>query len=142
MKSNKNLIKPFRGFLLENLSISDRLELFKLGLGEGFKVLKVRVDWENLGQKKFDGTAMPYMKCWFFENWPELTDDDDSWVEYPDRKLVDLYLSGDPGDVEYVDYQIMQIARDQGADLIWETIDGSWRDARTGEPLGQLHKIR
>jgi hypothetical protein len=118
------------------------LELIKLGLiDSGFRVLKVRVDWENLGQKKFDGSSMPYMKCWFYENWPNTTEDDDSWVEYPDRRLVDMYLNDDPGDVEYVDYLKMQIARDNGADLIWETIDNTWRDATTSEYIESLHRF-
>jgi hypothetical protein len=138
------MLKNFSRFILESHSRdwTAELDLHKLGLiNTGFMVLKVQVDWENLGQKKFDGTAMPYMKCWFFENWPNTTEDDDSWVEYPDRRLVDMYLNGDPGDVEYVDYQIMKIARDHDADLIWETIDGTWRDAKTGEQVESLHRL-
>lgn len=134
-------IKSFAEFLTEGRDWAGQVELARMGLGDGFRVLKVRVDWENLGQKRFDGTWQPYMKCWFYENWPNATEDDDSWVEYPDRKLVDRYINGDPGDVEMVDYHIMTIARDHDVDLIWETIDGTWRDAKTGEPVASLHRL-
>jgi hypothetical protein len=133
-------IISFAAFLNEGQGWEDRVRLAQIGIGEGLRVLKVRVDWQNLGQKKFDGTLMPHMKCWFYENWPLSTEEDDSWVEYPDRRLVDLYTNGDPGDVELVDYHIMKIARDHDADLIWETIDGTWRDVQTGEHIGKLHR--
>ena len=137
---NKSFTK-FADFVRESLDWPVKVELARMGLGDGLRVLKVRVDWENLGQKRFDGTWQPYMKCWFYENWPDSSEDPDSWVEYPDRKLVDLYLNGDPGDVELVDYHIMKIARDNGADLIWETIDNTWRDAHTGQPVEALHRL-
>ena len=134
-------ITSFSEFLTEGGDWEAKTELARMGLGDGVRVLKVRVDWENLGQKKFDGTSMPYMKCWFYENWPNTTEDYDSWVEYPDRRLVDLYTNDEPGDVELVDEHIMKIARDHDADLIWETIDGTWRDALTGEPVAKLHRM-
>ena len=134
-------ITSFAEFLTEGQNWEAKIELSRMGLGDGVRVLKVRVDWENLGQKRFDGTWQPYMKCWFYENWPNTTEDDDSWVEYPDRKLVDMHINGDPGDVEMVDYHIMKIARDHDVDLIWETIDGTWHDAQTGEPVASLHRL-
>lgn len=131
--------------LLESAVARDwaaELELRKLGLSsDPIRVLKVRVDWENLGQKKFDGTPLPYMKCWFYEDWPNVTDDDDSWVEYPSSELVNLYLAGEPGDVELVDELIMELARDNGADLVWETIDRTWRDVETGLTVTPLNRL-
>jgi|688.fasta_scaffold699704_2 hypothetical protein len=133
-------IKSFAAFLTESGDWRDRVRLAQIGIGEGLRVLKVRVDWQNLGQKKFDGSLMPYMKCWFYENWPLSTEDDDSWEVYPDRELVELYLNEEPGDVEMVDAEIMEIARDWDADLVWETADNTWLDVQTGEHLGKLHQ--
>ena len=136
---NKSFTK-FADFVRESLDWSAKVELAQLGIGDGLRVLKVRVDWAELGQRNFDGTPVPYMKCWFYEDWPN-SSEHDSWHEYPDRKLLDLYLNGEPGDVEYVDWNIMKIAQDHEADLIWETIDGTWRDAHTGRPVAQLHRL-
>ena len=127
-------------FLNEGQGWEDRVRLAQIGIGEGLRVLKVRVDWPNLGQRKFDGTLMPHMQCWFYENWPLSTEDDDSWQVYPDRELVDLYLNEEPGDVEMVDAEIMEIARDWDADLVWETTDGGWYDVQTGQYIGKLHR--
>lgn len=134
-------IKSLAEFLNESRDWEDRVRLAQIGIGEGPRVLKVRVDWENLGQKKFDGTLMPYMKCWFYENWPNTTDADDSWEVYPDLELVYLYLNEEPGDVELVDDHIMEIARDWDADLVWETTDGGWRDVQTGQFISKLHRL-
>ncbi len=133
-------IKSFAEFLTESGDWRDRLRLAQLGLGDGARVLKVRVDWQNLGERNWDGRLMPHMKCWFYENWPDTPEDnDDSWEVYPDQELVDLYLNEKPGDVEMVDAEIMEIARDWYADLVWETTDNTWRDVQTGEHLGKLH---
>ena len=140
---SKLIIKSFAEFVSESTSWSEKFELMRMGIDteSGFKVLKIRIDWDNLDQKSIDGSPLPYMKCWYYEDWPNSTDDDDSWVEYPSKELVRLYKEGLPGDNELVFGEILEIAKDHGVDLIWELTDGEWFDAKTGENLGQLNKL-
>jgi hypothetical protein len=137
--------QTFKGFVLESLGIIDDLRLVSLGLSdEGWRVLRCRVKWDAVGQKRLDGSQPPFMQCWFYENWPhELqTDDNDTWVEYPGSELTRLYLNGEPGDVELVDAMMLKLARDNGADLLWVDLDGDWYDVATGNLLPEkLHKI-
>lgn len=140
---SKLIIKSFAEFVSESTSWPEKFELMSMGIDaeSGFKVLKIRIDWDNLGQKSIDGNPLPYMKCWYYEDWPNSTDDDDSWVEYPSKELVRLYKDGLPGDNELVFGEILEIAKDHGVDLIWELTDDEWFDAKTGENLGQLNKL-
>ena len=132
----------FREFLLESLELTDRLELVRLGLSdEGWRVLKCRVDWENVGQKRFDGTAQPFMRCSYYPNWPLDLTPSDVWSEYPDSEITRRYLNDEGGDVELVDELMMELAQDWDADLLWSALDGDWFEVGTGEPLPKLHKL-
>ena len=82
------------------------------------------------------------MKCWFCQNWPiNQPDDQDSWVEYPSREVLDAYLNDREGDVEIVDGDIMRMAEDHAADAIWITVDNTWLDTDKGSSLPDLRKI-
>jgi hypothetical protein len=136
--------QTFKGFVLESLGIIDDLRLVSLGLSdEGWRVLRCRVNWDAVGQKRLDGSQMPFMKCWYYDNWPrENFQTDDTWVEYPGSELTRLYLNGEPGDVELVDAMMLKLARLNGADLLWVDLDGDWYDVATGDLLPEkLHKI-
>ena len=137
------LIQNFKGYVIENLDWSDRLEMIKLGISqESWSVLKCRVDWENVGQKKFDGTAQPFMKCFYYENWPHDLQTDDVWNEYPSQEITRRYLNDEGGEVELVDELMMRLAREHGADLLWVALDGDWYDVRTGEWIpAKLHRL-
>lgn len=108
---SKLIIKSFAEFVSESTSWPEKFELMRMGIDteSGFKVLKIRIDWDNLDQKSIDGSPLPYMKCWYYEDWPNSTDDDDSWVEYPNKELVRLYKEGLPGDNELVFGEILEI---------------------------------
>ena len=144
-------IPTFLQYLNENESerflradeILERVKLCHLGLSDkGIDLLKVSIYWENLGQKSFDGSPMHFMKCWFCQNWPiNQPDDQDSWVEFPSREVLDAYLNDREGDVEIVDGDIMRMAEDHGADAIWITVDNTWLDTDKGSSLPDLRKI-
>ena len=123
----QNYITDFKRFVLTESAqnYTDQMELHRLGIPiPGFRVLIVRVDWERIGQKRFDGTVEPFMKCWFMEAYPAPNaDGEDSWHEYPPSKLIQLVKDDEPGDVEFVDEFIMDLAEEHGADLIWELGD-------------------
>jgi hypothetical protein len=133
----------FKGFVVESLEIKDRLELVNLGVSdENWSVLRCRVDWDAVGQTRFDGSEPPFMKCWYYDNWPHDLQTDDTWVEYPGSEITRLYLNGEPGDVELVDAMMLKLARLNGADLLWVDLDGDWYDVTTGKLIPQkLHKL-
>jgi hypothetical protein len=142
----KNYITDFKRFALTESSqdYSDQMELHRMGIPiQGFRVLIVRVDWESIGQKRFDGTVGPFMKCWFMEAYPNPNaDGEDSWVEYPPSELVRMVREEDPGDVEFVDRFIMDLAVKNDVDLIWELGDKTWREVPTGKSVPRLDLLR
>ena len=135
--------QTFKEFVVESLEIKDRLELVNLGINdETWSVLRCRVDWDAVGQKRFDGSEQPFMKCSYYDIWPHELQTDDTWVEYPGSEITRLYLNGEPGDVELVDAMMLKLARLNGADLLWVDLDGDWYDVATGKLLPQkLHKL-
>ena len=142
----KNYITDFKRFALteSTSNYADQMELHKMGIPiPGFRVLIVRVDWESIGQKRFDGTVGPFMKCWFMEAYPNPNEDgEDSWVEYPPSELVRMVREEDPGDVEFVDNYIMDLAKLHDVDLIWELGDKTWREVPTGKSVPRLDLLR
>lgn len=137
-------VKPFGAWSLNENAVLDKLELLKLGLldsKQGLIIVKCDVDWNRIGQKKFDGFDQPFMKCYYYGNWPFDLEPEDDWVEYPSSYLKELYLNGEPGDVEYVDLLMIHIAGAHGADLLWTKLDDSLIDPHTGEYLGKATEI-
>ena len=136
--------QTFKEFVVETLDWAEKIELSNMmGDDEGWSVLRCRVNWDAVGEKKFDGSEQPFMKCWYYDNWPKTNfQTDDTWVEYPGSKITRLYLNGEPGDVELVDAMMLKLARDNGADLLWVDLDGDWYDVATGEWIPEkLHKL-
>jgi hypothetical protein len=135
--------QTFKRFVLESLGIIDDLRLVSLGISdEGWRVLRCRVTWDVVGHKRLDGSEQPFMKCWYYDNWPHELQTDDTWVEYPGSELTRLYLNDEPGDVELVDAMMLKLARLNSADLLWVDLDGDWYDVATGEWIPEkLHKI-
>lgn len=133
----------FKGFVIESLDLIDRLELVRRGLSdESWRVLKCRVDWDSVGQKRWDGTPVPFMKCSYYPNWPLDLTPSDVWSEYPDSEITRRYLNDEPGDVELATEMMFEIAGDWDADLLWEANDGDWYDVSTGEWIPEkLHKL-
>ena len=135
--------QTFKGFVVESLDLMDRLELVKLGLSdEGWAVVKCSIDWSSVGEKRWDGTAQPFMRCSYWPNWPGDREPEEVWSEYPTREITRLYLNEEPGDVELATEMMLEIARDWDADFLWEASDGDWYDVATGKLLPQkLHKL-
>lgn len=137
-------IPTFKNWLITESASLAKLELLKLGLlgeKEGMIIVKCIVSWEKIGEKNFYGHYEPFMKCYYYGNWPINTEPEDDWVEYPDRYLQDLYLNDKPGDVEYVDKLMQTIALQNAADLLWVGLDGGLFDPETGEYLGKAKEI-
>jgi hypothetical protein len=130
-------IKSFADFLTESGDWRDRVRLAQIGLDEVLRVLKIRVDMDRLGDKKLDGTWMPYMECWFYDNWPLSTEANDSWDVYPDLETSNRFKL--EGNSKMVDAVIKEMADDLAADLIWEIPDDTWYEVRTGKNIGKLN---
>lgn len=135
--------KTFKGFVVESLDLADRLELVKLGLSdEGWAVVKCSVDWSAVGEKRWDGTEQPFMRCSYYPNWPNDRAPEEVWSVEPGSKITQLYLNEEPGDVELATEMMFDIASDWDADLLWIALDGDWYDVATGKLLPQkLHKL-
>lgn len=141
--NNSMKAKTFKGFVVESLGLADRLELMKLGfIDDGWSVVKCDVDWSMVGEKRWDGTAQPFMRCSYWPKWPNDREPAETWSEYPTKEITDLYLDGRPGDVELATEMMFDIARYMDADLLWIALDGDWYDVRTGEWIPEkLHKL-
>jgi hypothetical protein len=83
------------------------------------------------------------MKCWFMEAYPAPNaDGEDSWYEYPPAELIRMVKADEPGDVEFVDGFIMNLAKEHDVDLIWELGDKTWREVPSGRSVPRLELLR
>lgn len=141
--NNSMKAMTFKGFVVETLGWAEKIELSNMNIDDdGWAVVKCEVDWDAVGQKRFDGSEQPFMRCSYYPNWPNDREPDEIWSEYPGSKITRLYLNGEPGDVELVDAMMLKIARDQMADLLWVALDGDWYDVRSGDRIPEkLHKL-
>jgi len=141
--NNSMKAQTFKGFVIESLDLADRLELIGMGLSdEGWAVVKCSIDWSSVGEKRFDGTPYPFMKCSYWPNWPGDREPEEIWSVQPTSEITRLYLNDEPGDVELATEMMLEIASDWDADFLWEALDGGWYDVATGKLLPQkLHKL-
>ena len=125
--------------------IITRIQMNRYGIGDGVKVIKAEVRWENLEHKNPFGGEPPFIIWQRYEKYPadlaQSKADEDSWVDYPGNIPGFMEAYGREGDTEIVDEFLLDEAYQHDAEVLWIAVDNTWRIVETGEYLPDLRKI-
>jgi hypothetical protein len=130
----------FKGFVTEG-ETADRLSLITMGIGSTLRLLEARVNWEVLDEPKspFGGRGTPFINWKLYEAWPK-SGNIERWDDWADEVPGLMEAYGEEGDTALVDRYLMEIARENEADVIHVTMDDDWIDVRTGQFLPSPNK--